>query len=131
MHRCSLEQGWHDMEIQCKVIDIRSFQKDKKEKIEEWLVEKISEKYRSEDREFALHSPLLRIITKFETLDHDSQIELYGFAKSVIMGFGNEISMRDKLWSVLEKGSSENGSWQVVEEFANKLLLKSNMYSCN
>ena len=45
------------------------------------------------------------------------------------MGFGNEISMRDKLWSVIEKGSSKNGSWQAVEEFADTLLLKAGIYN--
>ncbi len=129
MRRCSLAWGWHDMEIQCKVIDIKSFQKDKKENIEEWLEEKVLKKYVHEDKELVLRNPVLRILIKFEALDHDSQIELYGYAKSIIMGFGNEISMRDKLWSVIEKGSSKNGSWQAVEEFADTLLLKAGIYN--
>lgn len=115
----------------CKVIDIKDFQRNKKEKIEEWLEKEVLEKYGQEDKELVLHNPLLRINTKFEMLDYNSQIELYGYAKSIIMGFGSEISLKDKLWSILEKGSSKNGSWQAVEKFADTLLVAGNMYSHN
>lgn len=142
MHRCSLGQGWHDMDIQdktvtnghatlCKVIDMKDFKRNNKAETEEWLENEMLEKYGHEDKELVLHNPLLRILTKFEMMDHGSQIELYGYAKSVIMGFGNEISLKDRFWNILEKGSSKNGSWQAVEEFANTLLLEGKMYSCN
>ncbi len=115
----------------CQLIDIKDFQGNNKEETEEWLEREMLEKYGHEDKELVIHNPLLRILTKFEIMDYGSQIELYGYAKSIIMGFGNEISLKDKLWSILEKGSSKNGSWQAVEEFANTLLLEGKMYSCN
>ena len=93
----------------CQVIDIKDLQGNNKEETEEWLEREMLEKYGHEDKELVIHNPLLRILTKFEALDHDSQIELYGYAKSIIMGFGNEISLKDRLWSILEKGSSKNG----------------------
>lgn len=142
MHRCSLEQGWHDMDIQdmtvtnghaalCQVIDIKDFQGNNKEETEEWLEREMFEKYGNEDKELVIHNPLLRILTKFEMMDNDSQIELYGYAKSIIMGFGNEISLKDKFWNILKEGSSKNGSWRAVDEFASTLLMESNNYSCN
>lgn len=115
----------------CQVIDIKDFQGNNKEETEEWLEREMLEQYGHEDKELVIHNPLLRILTKFEMMDYGSQIELYGYAKSIIMGFGNEISLKDRLWSILEKGSSKNGSWQAVEEFANTLLLEGKMYSCN
>ena len=115
----------------CQLIDIKDFQGNNKEETEEWLEREMLEKYGHEDKELVIHNPLLSILTKFEIMDYGSQIELYGYAKSIIMGFGNEISLKDKLWSILEKGSSKNGSWQAVEEFANTLLLEGKMYSCN
>lgn len=115
----------------CQVIDIKDFQGNNKEETEEWLENEMLEKYGHEDKELVLHNPLLRILTKFEALDHGSQIELYGYAKSIIMGFGSEISLKDRFWNILEKGSSKNGSWQAVDEFANILLLEGQMYSCN
>lgn len=113
----------HGYATLCKVVDIKNFQRNKKEEIEKWLEKEVLEKYGQEDKELVLHNPLLRISTKFEMLDYDSQIELYGYAKNIIMGFGNDISLKDKLWSILEKGSSKSGSWQAVEEFANTLLM--------
>lgn len=127
----------HDMTVTnrhaalCQVIDIKDFQGNNKEETEEWLEREMFEKYGHEDKELVIHNPLLRILTKFEMMDNDSQIELYGYAKSIIMGFGNEISLKDKFWNILEKGSSKNGSWQVVEEFANTLLLKASTYNYN
>ncbi len=115
----------------CKVIDMKDFKRNNKAETEEWLENEMLEKYGHEDKELVLHNPLLRILTKFEMMDHGSQIELYGYAKSVIMGFGNEISLKDRFWNILEKGSSKNGSWQVVEEFANTLLLKASTYNYN
>lgn len=114
-----------------KVVDIKDFQRSNKEKIEECLEREMLVKYGYEDKELVLHNPLLRIFTKFEMLDYDSQIELYEYAKSIIMGFGNEISLKDKLWNILEKGSSKSGSWQAVEKFADTLLVAGNMYSHN
>ncbi len=117
--------------ILCNVIDIKDLQRNNKEETEEWLEKEMLKKYGYEDKELVIHNPLLRILTKFEMLDNNSQIELYGYAKSVIMGFDNEISLKDRLWNILEKGSSKNGSWQAVEEFADTLLFEGSMYSCN
>lgn len=109
-----------------KVVNINDFGSRRKEQIERWLEEEIGRKYGDRDS-IILKNPLIRIITRFEALDAKSQYELYRYAKGRILGIDQDLNLRDKLWSVIEKGGS-NGSWEDVEEFADSLLIREKAY---
>ncbi len=107
----------------CKVVDISDFKECREEMMEGWLREKMSETY-GDDCKSILSNPLLRISTKFTALSSNSQHELYGYAQRVILKPGNEISLKERLWHVLEKGARKDGSWENVEKYADALLIK-------
>jgi len=106
----------------CQVVDISGFKGCRKEMVEDWLRKKMSETY-GDDSECILGNPLLRISTKFTALSHSAQHKLYGYAERVIMAQGNELTLKDKLWDVLEKGGRD-GSWETIEKYADTLLAK-------
>ncbi len=64
----------------------------------------------------------------FDNLSNDAQYELLGYAKRCIFGAGRDISLRDRFWAVLEKGGSRDGSWNDIEEFADELICRENIY---
>lgn len=105
-----------------KIVDIRDFGCRRKEQIERWLEAEISRKYGRKDS--ILENPMIRIITKFEALDGEAQYELYGYARRCILESGKNLSLRDKFWTVIEKGGSDDGSWNDVEEFADTLMIR-------
>ena len=110
-----------------KVVDISDFGSWRQDQIEKWLIEQIYLLYGDKD-ENTIRNPLLRISTKFEALSSGAQYELYGFARGRILGMGKDVSLKDRLWSVLEKGARADGSWADVEEFADTLLIKEKTY---
>lgn len=109
----------------CQVISIENVGTVKRQKVEEWLRQEIIKQYGDG---CVLDNPLLRIATLFDNLSHKAQYELFEYAKSRILGIGQELELRDKLWSVLQKGGSRDGSWNDVEEFAGHLICKENVY---
>ena len=108
----------------CKVVSISDFEGSRKEGIEEWLRQEMKERYGETGS--VLNNPLLRISTKFDALSAESQVTLFGFAKGYVLGPGGSISLRDQLWSVLERGKS--AAWEAVEEYADTLLIKEKTY---
>lgn len=109
-----------------KIVNICDFGSKKQEQIERWLEEEISRKYGERDS-IILKNPLIRIITRFEALDTKSKYELYRYAKARIFESGQDLSLRDKFWNVVEKGGSD-GSWEDVEKFADTLLIREKIY---
>ncbi len=107
------------------IVNISDYRSNGKEQIERWLEEKIRQKHG--EKSDLLENPLVRILTKFDALDSKAQYELCGYARGCILGIDGDLSLREKFWSIIDKGGYDDGSWKNVEEFADKLLLKSHI----
>ncbi len=65
-------------------------------------------------------------LQNIDGLSCEAQHDLFGYAKKRIFGMNQDMKLRDKFWSVIEKGGIEDGTWEDVEEFADQLVLKEN-----
>lgn len=110
-----------------KIVNMDDYGSRRKEQIERWLEEEIDRSYGERDS-IILGNPLIRIITRFDALDSKVQHELYGYAKERILGRNCDMKLRDKFWSVLREGGSDDGSWKDVEDFADTLLIREKTY---
>lgn len=104
-----------------EIVSISDYRSNGKKQIQKWLEEEFNRKFGKKSS--LLDNPLTRILIKFDALDSDSQYELYGYARRCILK-DRGLSLRDKFWSVIDKGGTDDGSWEDVEEYADTLLIK-------
>lgn len=108
------------------IIDISEYDYKREELLESWLTRQMLRTYGDND-DSTVKNPMIRLSVKFDALSDMSKHELLGYAKRTILG-GGELELRDMFWNVLQRGGRADNSWNIIEKYADSLLINEKVY---
>jgi len=105
-----------------QVIQIAGYQNSRKAYIEKLLIERMSEIYGEELMRSCMKNPYSRLLIKFDGLSNKEQASMYEYAEKVVAEHKGRRLDRRNLYSVII-GFGDFETWEMMEEYADKLLL--------